>query len=282
MTKEEKIKEAYGEDYKFIKDFLIGNGFFDGECDELIQLRRKLYINGGIDIKIIDEVQFVRPKSLQGIENNNGWIKVESEDDLPKENEKHYWTIAENDKNIKERWFNKFFNEYKGEGKVTHYQPIKKPKPPIYQIMKKLKSMTDFVLQEEKKGLQNTDRHLRFEKILKYAKFLKQPLKLGMFVPCDDDGNVLNGIPFTLKNESNFQTLQRLSDFEKSKEKVLFESFLVLENEPLKFVTIGFNKIILTWSYKDNDFLLNNGRTIERFIKSDLTLTENALKQIGL
>ena len=131
MTKEEKIKEAYGEDYKFINEFLIGNGFFDGECDDFIHLRLKLYKNGGIDIKIIDEVQFVRPKSLQGIEHNNNWIKIESEADLPKEDCKLH--VYPNYLGM-DIFF--FYNDELSRDELitnhTHYQQIEKPKPPIY------------------------------------------------------------------------------------------------------------------------------------------------------
>ena len=41
----------------------------------------------------------------------------------------------------------------------------------------KLISMTDFVLYKKESHTQ----------IMKYAKFLKQPLTLGMFVPCDEE-----------------------------------------------------------------------------------------------
>ena len=51
----------------------------------------------------------------------------------------------------------------------------------------KLISMTDFVLELE------TNEHWAqdYTKCVKYANFLKQPLTLGMFVPCDEDGNFL-------------------------------------------------------------------------------------------
>lgn len=127
MTKYEKIKEAYGECWDNLilnnqSNALSNNGYLPSGVFN--------YISCSIELEHTDE--YSRPKSLQGIEDNNGWIKIESEDDLPKENNEYYWTITENDKDIKERWFNKFFNEYEGEGKVTHYQPIIKPKPPIY------------------------------------------------------------------------------------------------------------------------------------------------------
>lgn len=52
----------------------------------------------------------------------------------------------------------------------------------------KLISMTDFVIQQRSE--------LMFKELgkacCKYADFLKQPLKLEMFVPCDEDGNVLS------------------------------------------------------------------------------------------
>lgn len=133
MTKQEKIKEAYGEDYKFINEFLIGNGFFDGECDDFIHLRRKLYKNGGIDIKIIDEVQFVRPKSLEGIEHNNNWIKIEDEDCMPYFDFEDLWVFI-GDKVKLYSEVVKLRNLESGyfETDITHYHPIEKPKPPIY------------------------------------------------------------------------------------------------------------------------------------------------------
>ena len=45
--------------------------------------------------------------------------------------------------------------------------------------------MTSFVLQRDITDIKQRD------SIVKYANFLKQPLKLEMFVPCDEDGNVL-------------------------------------------------------------------------------------------
>ena len=60
--------------------------------------------------------------------------------------------------------------------------------------------MTDFVLEQSEeapkdKNLHKTNWSLEFEKysklIIRYAEFLKQPLKLEMFIPCDENGNVL-------------------------------------------------------------------------------------------
>ncbi|AXF52390.1 MAG: hypothetical protein [Caudoviricetes sp.] len=134
MTKEEKIKQEYNKiSQKLPNDILEyaleNNGFISK--DTFISFLG--YTEWGkSESKRIKTYLHCRLGSLKGLETNNGWIKIQSEGDLPKENAKNYWTITENDKNIKERWFNKFFNEYEGEGKVTHYQPIEKPKSPLY------------------------------------------------------------------------------------------------------------------------------------------------------
>ena len=52
----------------------------------------------------------------------------------------------------------------------------------------KLISMTDYVLLQH---AESSNQNEFEDKCFKYATFLKQPLKLEMFVPCDEDGNVL-------------------------------------------------------------------------------------------
>lgn len=72
-----------------------------------------------------------RPKSLQGIENNNGWIKIESEADLPISNG-IYWTLRVNSiVPLYKEIFNDMDNQYWLDN-YTHYQPITKPLKPIY------------------------------------------------------------------------------------------------------------------------------------------------------
>lgn len=131
--------------------------------------------------------------------------------------------------------------------------------------------MTDFVLQEEKKGLQNTDRHLRFEKILKYAKFLKQPLTLEMFVPCDEMTEVMN---YEEIKQSVIEGTDSWDAYEKAKEKVLFEGFEVKGNYIMYYDFMYIMKYEL-----ENK---NIESIIEEIPNNNLTLTENALKQIGL
>ena len=81
-----------------------------------------------------------KPKSLVGIENNNKWIRIESENDLPKEGYGLYHIITKTDiytnipknQNIDEFWGNDINKSSWWLQNVTHYQPISKPQPPIY------------------------------------------------------------------------------------------------------------------------------------------------------
>lgn len=74
-------------------------------------------------------IRVFRPKSLQGIENNNGWICIESEEDLPKE-DCIYWVVKDNSITEMENW--EITLNFHNKRNLTHYQPIEKPKPPIY------------------------------------------------------------------------------------------------------------------------------------------------------
>lgn len=65
----------------------------------------------------------IRPKSLSGIENNNGWIKIENEEDLPKDNE-DYWVVIDGEIKVT--------HGFSIRRNSTHYQPIVKPRLPIY------------------------------------------------------------------------------------------------------------------------------------------------------
>ena len=80
-NKEEKIKEAYGEYWAVVKEYVDENGW----CKK----RKKVnfeFIKTNIGIQEHQYHHYYwRPNSLQGIENNNGWVKIESEDDVPED-----------------------------------------------------------------------------------------------------------------------------------------------------------------------------------------------------
>lgn len=129
MTKEEKIKEAYGSYYEEVKNKIDNNGWL---FDSLDFFNEKM-TNIDIDHKWHNEYEAssYRPLQLEGIENNNGWIKIESEADLPKENGV-YWTLR-NGSTVP--LYLKVYNDLDSEYWVnayTHYQKIIKPEPPLY------------------------------------------------------------------------------------------------------------------------------------------------------
>ena len=87
--------------------------------------------------------------------------------------------------------------------------------------------MTDFVLEQlnEQNSRTKPMREV-FNSLEKYAKFLKQPLKLEMFVPCNDNGNVLEEPKkenYTQEELENSVMGCDYLDYNKAKEKVLFE-----------------------------------------------------------
>jgi hypothetical protein len=136
MTKQEKIKEAYGEYWEEIRSFVNDEGYFDNiRFSELKNYRVKLdYCD--FDMNNNDfYVPMWRPKSLQGIENNNGWIKIESEADFPKETRNtqyHVFKFSNQYKHIINNFSESEVKYLWEQEEITHYQPITKPQPPIY------------------------------------------------------------------------------------------------------------------------------------------------------
>ena len=120
MTKEEKIKEAYGEYWETLQP--DENGWSN-----------KMLFHDKVDFSkyatkaIAHGVYKVRPKSLQGIENNNRWIKIESEEDLPEPEKNVLWLNNENYDTELSSILTCGFDcqDY------THWQPLPE-NPPIY------------------------------------------------------------------------------------------------------------------------------------------------------
>jgi len=132
MSKEEKIKEAYGEFWNEVKDYVDENGFIWQST--LFFPETKMKDKFEIQVKGFDPDGRCkwRPKSLQGIENNNGWIRIESESDLPKKDIDCH--IIFSDGKIRcDRFLINYKNFITSHYKnITYYQPIIKPQPPIH------------------------------------------------------------------------------------------------------------------------------------------------------
>lgn len=150
-----------------------------------------------------------------------------------------------------------------------------------------LKSMTDFVIRKYKDELVHSGENWRdflekYARITKsYADFLKQPLQLGFFVPCDENGSVLR-----VPNEKLYQEFRLLypllsdwksykEEYQKAKEKVLFEGFEYIETENYFFV---FNEEKLVRLQRSNF----KTETVEFISGQEVELTPTAIKQIGL
>jgi hypothetical protein len=130
--------------------------------------------------------------------------------------------------------------------------------------------MTSFVLETTKSKdlmetpLQKLNRHIS------YANFLNQPLTLGMFVPCDDDGNVLDeplnykdwlkksvGVPYILD-------LSQYEEYQKAQSKVIFSPVTfkqVKSQDDTKFYIVG-NTQVFNLS-KDNKNLYWHHYSVE-------------------
>lgn len=129
--------------------------------------------------------------------------------------------------------------------------------------------MTDFV-----NNVGNMENYPSHEKVLSwiynYATFLKQPLKLEMFVPCDECGNVWEYPPTkeewewaqkdSADAEQSFK--QKKYYYEKAKEKVLFEL-----NSPVAVETMNYH--------------ISRNRNIEYLANfGSIKLTQNSLNAI--
>ena len=127
-AKQEAIKNAYGEFLEKVKDYVDNDGWIDNSIPKFTFGQLK-----NLDLEYKNDV-FFRPKSLQGIENNNGWIKIESEEDLPK-NDMYVHIIFNKKVNIAFLCNGELYNpnkvKYYKKG-VTHYKPIEESTLPIY------------------------------------------------------------------------------------------------------------------------------------------------------
>ena len=163
----------------------------------------------------------------------------------------------------------------------------------------KLISMVDYVLKVAEEQFYGTQ-------IYDYANFLKQPLELGMFIPCDEDGNVLeepeklikalekvNQEYYDLKSNhykdnerykwavETITSDKKYQEYQEAKERVLFKGcsatkqkdyYLVNHNNNIK----GLQTIWLSW---------NGSKTVEDLLKFkdeiNLELTESAINKLN-
>lgn len=129
MNKQEVIKKAYGDFWQQCKDFVDENGWIETwKCIKAIGVVPKYGWQTKTRQNPKDNLH--RPKSLKGIEDNNGWVKIESKADLPKKGTScHYITKS----GVEGTFIDIDDYQYLHlRNRSTHYFPITKPEPPIF------------------------------------------------------------------------------------------------------------------------------------------------------
>ena len=138
----------------------------------------------------------------------------------------------------------------------------------------KLISMTDFVLNINELVPKESDQFFQSWQnkkmmiIENYARFLKEPLRIEMFIPCDDNCNVLEDI---IGNGMIHNYSEKVKQYEQAKDKVLFEGFDIYSNGDLHNAFVTFESSSLE--------IMNVENLITDFQYS-FYLTPNAIKRI--
>ena len=140
----------------------------------------------------------------------------------------------------------------------------------------KLISMVDYVISTNEKG--NSDIEIN-ELIFSYANFLKQSLELGMFIPCDDKGNVLEEPKIFERTDCiSIRKQSKINQqYQEAKERVLFDGFQI--SDIFDNNNIGIQSCSLSFSTKKFKDKFEN-KTIEELIHYDITLTESAINNL--
>ena len=159
-----------------------------------------------------------------------------------------------------------------------------------------LKSMTDFVLEQNENLVHdvcyNYNKSLVAQccdRIFNYANFLKKPLKLGYFIPCDENDVPLEEPENYIEGYDSLYN-DEIIEWHEAKQRVLFERFKInlskadtIEN----IVCISNNNFQITFFKVGNIFLddLETNKTtiisnIEDLIGLNLKLTKTAKKEI--
>lgn len=128
-----------------------------------------------------------------------------------------------------------------------------------------------------------------------------EPLTLGMFVPCDESGNVLEEPIFSTEHNDNcyckscveegFRYENYLIDLENAKEKVLFKVLEIIKDKYHQTERTIYNindfrvGILFKYHSGKEEFkfqLADNNSTIEDLVKYGFELTESAIKSLGV
>jgi len=124
-----------------------------------------------------------------------------------------------------------------------------------------------------------------------YHQFLKQALMLGMFVPCDVNGDILkeprreyyDSMTGWNCPEDAYNYENKLSIYKEAETRVLFEVHDISEHHSPHLIKIGYDDEKYLFSYNvGSKLFLTTANKVEDLVKYNLVLTESAKKQIGL
>lgn len=166
-------------------------------------------------------------------------------------------------------------------------------------------SMTEFVLKEStnkevSKNLSGfsdivNNKRLSYDNILKYANFLKQPLELWMFVPCDENGNIVkkpdlsdaNGRQYDKNIDEDMAWAKYSTLIKQGNQKVLFNGFKFQdanEDYPMPFVYLNEDVTLYPETFDEyskvedlvyySDFIILSDKSIDILGLTDSCLTD--------
>lgn len=81
-----------------------------------------------------EQIEKAKHEAIRSESDNNGWIKINSEDDLPKED--GYCWVIDDSRVIWPAWYNASEHEFEEApehwSRYTHYKPIPDPDKPLF------------------------------------------------------------------------------------------------------------------------------------------------------
>lgn len=149
--------------------------------------------------------------------------------------------------------------------------------------------MCDFVEEQFQRWDKQEITSEQFVNLVEYYRmFLKRDFKLGDFIECDKDGNILEEPKIENDHHGSFFKMQtdfhKEKEHQKSKDRVLFKGFELVE------MSRNFNIIantekdcqVFASKFKEKFYKCKEFTTVEDLIKCELVLTPTAQKLIGL
>ncbi len=153
----------------------------------------------------------------------------------------------------------------------------------------KLISMVDYVLEQNQTIPKDLDLLNNYKNIVNYAKFLSMPLTLGMFVPTDEENNIIEDPCKHNTHCYDFCQGSYQSQYYEALEEVIFEGFKVVSDKykatKRKFIympdgiTQVWHELEFHTGEKQTFFIdyYDQSRNIESIIKYNLTLTPSTI-----